>query len=327
MARLYFPGANTGRGFVSRFGGIIPSWANPHYTYVLKGGPGVGKNTLMRTVAKRAAAKGMAVEEFRCASDPDSFDAVRIPALRVMLLDGTAPHSIDPVLPGIEEEILDLGRFKNRTEFASRRDELRTLFAENKAHYHAAYAMLGAACALQKEAIGATAAAVDTAKLHAWLREHFVDAEKGTPRALFARSATPKGVIDYASTYLPADVTVLAGPVGAVALAAAAKLLGESRAEIGYDFLDPDQPRTVTAGHATLTIGDGGDTLDTFCASPIPSHVAFCMEQAEALTDAATKELAKSLAAHDAIEEIYRPYVDYDHVNTESEKLLRTLGL
>ena len=49
--RRYFPGANTGRGFIGHFEGIVPPWSEPHYTYVLKGGPGVGKSTLMKKCA------------------------------------------------------------------------------------------------------------------------------------------------------------------------------------------------------------------------------------------------------------------------------------
>lgn len=109
--RRYFPGANTGRGFIGHFEGIVPPWSEPHYTYVLKGGPGVGKSTLMKKCAAIARANGFTVEEFRCASDPESFDAVRIPQRRLVLLDGTAPHTIDPAMPGIDGETLDLGRF------------------------------------------------------------------------------------------------------------------------------------------------------------------------------------------------------------------------
>ena len=47
--RRYFPGANTGRGFIGHFEGIVPPWSEPHYTYVLKGGPGVGKMRRHRT--------------------------------------------------------------------------------------------------------------------------------------------------------------------------------------------------------------------------------------------------------------------------------------
>lgn len=56
--RRYFPGANTGRGFIGHFEGIVPPWSEPHYTYVLKGGPGVGKSTLMKKFAAIARANG-----------------------------------------------------------------------------------------------------------------------------------------------------------------------------------------------------------------------------------------------------------------------------
>ena len=130
--RRYFPGANTGRGFIGHFEGIVPPWSEPHYTYVLKGGPGVGKSTLMKKCAAIARANGFTVEEFRCASDPESFDAVRIPQRRLVLLDGTAPHTIDPAMPGIDGETLDLGRFLHKEVFKRRREELFVLAEENR---------------------------------------------------------------------------------------------------------------------------------------------------------------------------------------------------
>ena len=57
--RRYFPGANTGRGFIGHFEGIVPPWSEPHYTYVLKGGPGVGKSTLMKNFAAQATPKAL----------------------------------------------------------------------------------------------------------------------------------------------------------------------------------------------------------------------------------------------------------------------------
>ena len=173
MNATYFPGANTGLGFVNRFDGIVPPWAKPHYTYVLKGGPGVGKSTLMRKVAARAAAKGYTVEEFRCASDPDSFDAVRVAELRVVLLDGTAPHSIDPVIPGACDEVIDLGHFLRHEEFMREADRLRARFAANKAHYARAYACLAAARALTVQATDAAAEALDMPAVRKALAPHF----------------------------------------------------------------------------------------------------------------------------------------------------------
>ncbi|MBQ5389306.1 MAG: hypothetical protein IIU58_00185, partial [Clostridia bacterium] len=266
-------------------------------------------------------------EEFHCASDPDSLDAVRVIELGTVLLDGTAPHSIDPVLPGVDDEVIDLGHFKNRTAFAKHRGELQALFRENKAHYAAAYACLGAAYTLKKQAFTAAKTAVDMDKLRGWLSEQLSGAEEGSERALFARSATPHGVVDYSETFLPSDTILLSGIVGEIALAEAEKLLAGKRAKIGYDFVLPEQPRTVIVGGKSIALRNGGEPLKGLCHSPMPEHVAFCLEQTEILVDRAVKELAKSLATHDAIEGIYRPYVDYDRVTEERDALLRTLKL
>ena len=45
----YFPGGNTAEGFCSHFGDILPAPMQRRMFY-LKGGPGVGKSTLMRRV-------------------------------------------------------------------------------------------------------------------------------------------------------------------------------------------------------------------------------------------------------------------------------------
>lgn len=91
MERHLFPGANTPRGFVSLFASIP---AEDDRTVILKGGPGVGKSTCMLRAAETARNAGLAVEYFHCSSDPDSLDAIRIPASRFIMVDGTAPQEI-----------------------------------------------------------------------------------------------------------------------------------------------------------------------------------------------------------------------------------------
>ncbi len=312
MKKIYFPGANTGKGFFSRFSGIVPRWERAHYTYVLKGGPGVGKNTLMKKVAKCATEKGYEVEEFHCASDPSSLDAVRVAEKGIVLLDGTAPHSIDPVLPGICDEVIDLGHFKRQNEFATFKGELERLFLENKRHYRAAYSMLGAAYFLKKEALAALGEAVDRKMLCELLQV----VKNGKKRELFARSATPKGVIDYADTFLPENVTVFSGIVGEATLFEAIKMLDGKQCEIFYDFVVPECPRAIIFDGGALVVSDGNDT-------ELPRHVPFLLSECEKLVARACEELSMSLSTHDKIEEIYRDYVDYARVNEEAEKLLK----
>ncbi len=325
MSKKYFPGANSGKGFFSRFGGIVPPWEKKHYTYVLKGGPGVGKNTLMRKVLLQAEKKGYTVEEFHCASDPQSLDAVRIEELCVVLLDGTAPHSIDPILPGIYDEILDLGHFKNQKEFATHESELTELFKDNKRHYRAAYAMLGAASALKKEAMASLAERVNYEKVRKMLQPILKTAENGEWRELFARSATPDGVVDYSKTVLPQNTMFFSGIIGEAILYEAEKLLGSKRCEVLYDFVAPEYPRAVLFDGGAVAVTDGGEVPNVICKGEIPAYVRFLLAECERLVERAVNELSKSLFTHDRIEEIYRDFVDYDRVSSEGEALIEKI--
>lgn len=87
-----FPGGNTGRGFYSFYDYIIEPDAN--HIFVVKGGPGVGKSTFMEKLAKEMLRRGFDVELHQCSSDNDSLDAVVIPAIKIALIDGTAPHRV-----------------------------------------------------------------------------------------------------------------------------------------------------------------------------------------------------------------------------------------
>ena len=97
MAQItdFFVGANSGEGFRNLF----PEMVDIEDTYdlmVLKGGPGVGKNTFMREVARAMEAAGTSVERLWCSGDPDSLDALVLPGRGVAIVDGTAPHGVVP---------------------------------------------------------------------------------------------------------------------------------------------------------------------------------------------------------------------------------------
>lgn len=92
----YFLGANAPTGFYSLYSELIrPETARA--IYILKGGPGCGKSTLMRRVAARMEGEGQETEYILCSGDPDSLDALLLPQLNVALVDGTAPHGIAPL--------------------------------------------------------------------------------------------------------------------------------------------------------------------------------------------------------------------------------------
>ena len=103
--RKMFPGGNTANGFYSFFDYIIPNDVNR--IFCLKGGPGVGKSSFMKKMAKEFTKMGYDVELHYCSSDPSSLDGVVIKGLNVVMIDATAPHTVDPKIPGAVDEILN----------------------------------------------------------------------------------------------------------------------------------------------------------------------------------------------------------------------------
>mgnify|MGYP001150233811 CR=1 FL=1 len=93
----YFLGGNTPSGFYSLYHQLSDP-ARMRALYIIKGGPGSGKSTLMRRVERHVQAAGLETEQVLCSGDPDSLDAVMIPGLGAALVDGTAPQGVVPLV-------------------------------------------------------------------------------------------------------------------------------------------------------------------------------------------------------------------------------------
>ena len=326
-ARTLFPGAMGPDGFISCFDHLIDD-SILRRKLILKGGPGVGKSTFMRRVHAALCANGEPSTLYFCSGDPDSLDGVAVPHAGLLILDGTAPHTIDPAMPGIDGETLDLGRFLHKEVFKRRREELFVLAEENRAHYKNAFACLSAAGSLRRAAVSEAARSADLTMIRTFLKEGFTLPKEGTPRTLFLTSPTPAGVADFREAQDAENTVYLPGVLGAVFLNEAMKLVQNTQTEIFLHPLTPEAPQCVRIGDTMLCAADDTrSTLNEFLLSPLSDFIPFAMQEAEALTAQAVEELRLCKRTHDAIETIYRPFVDYDHVERETNRLLETLKL
>lgn len=137
-----FAAANSGRGFVSFYSEIFDS-EEILRRYLIKGGPGTGKSSLMRRLAEQAEEKGKTVSYYRCSSDPDSLDAIVIDR-RIAVLDATAPHTVEPKVAGARDEIVNLGAFWDAERLAQHYNEIVSLLALKDSAYKRAYRFLSA---------------------------------------------------------------------------------------------------------------------------------------------------------------------------------------
>ncbi len=139
----YFGAANGFSGFVSYFNRIfLPK----EFTriYVLKGGPGTGKSSLMKKIASFFGESEFKVDKIYCSSDPNSLDGVIIYAKnkKIAILDGTAPHETDAKIPGAVDEIVNLGKTWDRNSLIKQRKEIETLNQKKRIAYEKAYKYL-----------------------------------------------------------------------------------------------------------------------------------------------------------------------------------------
>ena len=160
----FFLGANSGQGFQNLFHRFCEP-ENHYDLLVLKGGPGVGKSTMMRTIGKAMEERGEDVEYLYCSGDPDSLDGVHIPRIRTAVVDGTAPHVIEPKYPAAVDRYVNLGQFYDIA--AAKRDRADVLHFSQacSAAYQRAYRAFGAARQMEDGAAALVAEGLDAGKL------------------------------------------------------------------------------------------------------------------------------------------------------------------
>ncbi len=139
----YFAAANGYSGFISNFDKEF----NPidyERVFILKGGPGTGKSTLMRGIGSYFCGESVSIKAIYCSSDMHSLDGVTLThnGKSVCIVDGTAPHTTDPLFPGAKEEIINLGDGFNNMLLRKSENEIIKINKSKKEHYKNAYSLL-----------------------------------------------------------------------------------------------------------------------------------------------------------------------------------------
>ena len=355
MAQItnFFAGANSGSGFQNLFSEI----ADLEDTYdlmILKGGPGVGKNTFMREIGRAMEAAGTPVEYLWCSGDPDSLDGVVVPEIRCAVVDGTAPHVIEPKYPAAVDRYVDLGRFYDLTAAKAAAEEVRARTREYQAAYARAYHCLRAARQVELAAAASVERTFDREKLERRtagiiareLRRR--GGERGRTARRFLGSITHRGYVwrfDSVDALCPRvyeldDSWELAGEALAVLHGAAS--------EKGWDTIACCAPEDPSRLEHLLIPGLGlafvtsrpnmaygkkpfrRVRVDTMAQPEGRARLRFQARMAALLRGEGTAALKEAKAGHDALEAVYNPYVDFDGVRTlaalEAGRLLSYLG-
>ena len=347
MTDTYFLGANTPEGFRSEYA-TLQSDPRIKRLLILKGGSGCGKSTLMKTLAARAEEYGWAVERVLCSSDPDSLDGLVIPELGLALVDGTAPHVVEPALCGCGANYLNLGRCYREAELRPLIPAIRAAKAANAACYGPAYGCLRAAQALaraRRQLLGRERVRAVTEEALAQLSEGALPrGEKpGTERRLYLNGITPKGLLALS----PGEGRIWAILDGYGVGGGLLRKLAERYREAGEALILAMDPLEPDAVQGVLLPGRGQGWLRVHPSFPAPRQAMLRLDLDAALEANLPDELANGMrelasleqrllgqavgwlrqakARHDLVEELYRPAVDFAAVTRETELLCREL--
>ena len=139
----FFAARNSHDGFKSLFTSVF-SPKKYVKIFILKGGPGTGKSTLLRGIISFANETMIDAKAILCSSDINSLDGVILTQNNhsIAIIDGTAPHTVDPIYPGAVEEIINLGDGFNIKALEERRQEIFYHSHEKKVAYQKAYSVL-----------------------------------------------------------------------------------------------------------------------------------------------------------------------------------------
>ena len=347
-----FAGNNTSEGFFSYFDNLLKIDEAEHI-YILKGGPGVGKNHFMKRFADNMAEKNYSVEYIHCSSDNVSLDGILIPELKILFVDGTAPHTIDPVIPGAVDEIIKLGSFLNVRKLDKHKAAIIQTNKAKSNKYLSAYRYLKAAGIIHDEISSIYDLYVDVDKFNEMCEKavtklfaHSYGKRNGNARKLFTESFTANGYISHTERFFEDnEVWAVAGNDTNFSSIFLDRILNEAvkngyTAECYYRPLSPKKLQHIYLPEKNLIIVtaethmnekynqvfDIHSIMDSEGIKTQISEIEKNLLLYDLLIKNALNKLSETKKLHDLLEVFYANCMDFDGVNECFEKIVRGIG-
>ncbi|MEG1662065.1 MAG: hypothetical protein RR332_06050, partial [Clostridiales bacterium] len=339
-----FPGSNTPLGFQSFYRQGLKGLEN---VFILKGSPGSGKSTLIRKIGIAMLERGYDIEFWQCTADNESLDGIVIKSLSTAIVDGTAPHAIDPAYPGAVDEIINLGEHWSAQNLRRQKQAIIQLSDDIADMYESAKEDLSTMGIAAVDAYQHGEAAVDKNKLKlktGQLLSELFSPAGAAPRHLFASAVTPRGLISFAdalSKPYPRRY-ILNGPPGCgkeqllqtVADAALERGVGT---EIFHNALSPQYIEVILLPELGIALADlflcpresrpGDITIDfnELSADGQEADLPLLRRRLTELADIAAVKLNEAKSLHDKLESCYNQAMDFEAIDLTGKRLFNRI--
>ncbi len=331
----YFAAANSYRGFVSNF----PREFSPEKyerVFILKGGPGTGKSTLMRGIGALFSNEEAYVKAIYCSSDIHSLDGVTITKdnKSICIIDGTAPHSVDPQYPGVKEEIIDLARCLDTTVLQKHKTDVFSLNKTKKEHFQSAYSLLEIAGAINDKILANYSKSYDYSRAEFIINELLTDKKTNVGGRVdwqFISCYNKDARVRLPLKNFPLRSMKISGNGYSEYL-----FIGQLLSHIGIEnttriYRTPLSDKLIecikTSEFAVIADNASSDALDTASLAEPTGESVRLFEYKKEIEKLAAESFAKASVAHFELEKIYKEAADFSHNEDILKQLYNQISL
>lgn len=350
----FYVGGNTAHGFVSL---MESSLQGLERLFILEGTPRSGKSDLIRTIGDQLVSAGYDIWNMHCASDNSALDGMVVPLLKVGIIVGTDRYIIEPMLPEVEVQYVNVGEACHLDQLITQQGSIHQLNEQISQAYQQAYAGFAEALRIHDEWEALYIANMDFQEANVLTKEmiHMLYGDRKLEKESrvdhrFLGAATPQGAKDCVPNLTEGLKRYLIKGRPGSGKSTMLKKIAAAGTERGYDVeiyhcgFDPNSLDMIivrdvnfaifdsTAPHEYFPEGGTDEIVDMYsrciqpgtdekleeAINPIKERYAAQMKRSiQFLTD------AKSL--QDQLDEIYAPSIDFSLIDSLKDEIRREI--
>jgi hypothetical protein len=345
----FFLGSNTKRGFVPLFD-ELRNPINGQRLYIIKGGPGSGKSSLMKRILKVLEEKKHSIEYIHCASDPGSLDAFIDYDSGIAMVDGTAPHIMDPRYPGAYDVIINMADCWDDSLLQKRKNDIMSLSDTISNCHHMATACISSAATLMDYNMHIAKPYVNHDTINSFVTKiikKLNGSKVGIEKSRLLSAVSVGETVFFGDTieelsqtlYVIPDMWGAASSILLSKLHYASTLLGIEQIVCYCSIRTPDKidhiifPSagiTVTTANYFHSIKDNKHHIIEDLMEAIPKteqeHMSLHLNKSKELIDIAGEHIKRAKLLHDDLEAFYVKAMDFSKVDIIYERIINEIS-